>query len=309
MQKLMSSCTAMLVGKNATIDGSTIIARDEDAEDGVNPKTFKVFPAQDYTGEHYVSKYNGLTVEMKGQGCRYTATPNGMPDEGRWDEQGINEYNVAMSATETEMTNARVLGHDPLVENGINEDSMVYLVLPFIKSAREGVQRLGSLIEKYGTGESNGIAFSDKDEVWYFETGGGHQWVAQRIPDNAYAIAPNIMCIEEVDFNDHDSFMYAPQIKDFVEKYHLNPNSRTFNFRNIFGTQDEADAYYNTPRSWYGQKLFTPSLKQEPTSQKIPFIQHAEKKIAVEDVEYRYDVTKLAFSFIHASLRDLTPLL
>ncbi|PEG91749.1 dipeptidase, partial [Lactobacillus sp. UMNPBX11] len=64
MQKLMSSCTAMLVGKNATIDGSTIIARDEDAEDGVNPKTFKVFPAQDYTGEHYVSKYNGLTVEM-----------------------------------------------------------------------------------------------------------------------------------------------------------------------------------------------------------------------------------------------------
>ena len=56
MQKLMSSCTAMLVGKNATIDGSTIIARDEDAEDGVNPKTFKVFPAKDYTGEHYVSK-------------------------------------------------------------------------------------------------------------------------------------------------------------------------------------------------------------------------------------------------------------
>ncbi len=64
----------------------------------------KVFPAKDYTGEHYVSKYNGLTVEMKGKGCRYTATPNGMPDEGRWDEQGINEYNVAMSATETEMT-------------------------------------------------------------------------------------------------------------------------------------------------------------------------------------------------------------
>ncbi len=153
----MSSCTAMLVGKNATIDGSTIIARDEDAEDGVNPKTFKVFPAKDYTGERYVSKYNGLTVEMKGQGCRYTATPNGVLDEGRWDEQGINEYNVAMSATETEMTNARVLGHDPLVENGINEDSMVYLVLPFIKSAREGVQRLGSLIEKYGTGESNGL--------------------------------------------------------------------------------------------------------------------------------------------------------
>ena len=281
----MSSCTAMLVGKNATIDGSTIIARDEDGEDGVNPKTFRVFPAKDYTGEHYVSKYNGLTIDMEGQGCRFTATPNGIPDEGRWDEQGINEYNVAMSSTETEMTNARVLGHDPLVENGVNEDSMLYLVLPFVKSAREGVQRLGHLIEKYGTGETNGIAFSDHDEVWYLETAGGHQWVAQRIPDDAYAIAPNIMCIEEIDFDDPDNYMYASGIRAFVEKYHLNPQPGTFNFRNIFGTQDEADAYYNTPRSWYGQKLFTPSVDQEPTSQDIPFIQHAEKKIAVEDVE------------------------
>lgn len=285
MKKKMSSCTAMLVGKNATIDGSTIIARDEDAEDGVNPKTFKVFPAKDYTGEHYVSKYNGLTVDMEGQGCRFTATPNGVPDEGRWDEQGINEHNVAMSSTETEMTNARVLGHDPLIKDGVNEDSMLYLVLPFIKSAREGVQRLGHLIEKYGTGETNGIAFSDHDEVWYLETAGGHQWVAQRIPDDAYAIAPNIMCIEEIDFDDPDNYMYASGIREFVERYHLNPNPGTFNFRNIFGTQDEADAYYNTPRSWYGQKLFTPSLEQDPTSQNIPFIQHAEKKIAVEDVE------------------------
>ena len=285
MKKKMSSCTAMLVGKNATIDGSTIIARDEDAEDGVNPKTFKVFPAKDYTGEHYVSKYNGLTVDMEGQGCRFTATPNGVPDGGRWDEQGINEHNVAMSSTETEMTNARVLGHDPLVKDGVNEDSMLYLVLPFIKSAREGVQHLGHLIEKYGTGETNGIAFSDHDEVWYLETAGGHQWVAQRIPDDAYAIAPNIMCIEEIDFDDPDNYMYASGIREFVEKFHLNPNPGSFNFRNIFGTQDEADAYYNTPRSWYGQKLFTPSLKQDPTSQNIPFIQHAEKKIAVEDVE------------------------
>ncbi len=285
MQRKMSSCTAMLVGKDATIDGSTIIARDEDAEDGVNPKTFKVFPAKDYSGEHYVSKYNGLTVDLQGQGCRFTATPNGVPDIGRWDEQGINEYNVAMSSTETEMTNARVLGHDPLVKNGVNEDSMLYLVLPFVKTAREGVQRLGHLIEKYGTGETNGIAFSDHNEVWYLETAGGHQWVAQRIPDDAYAIAPNIMCIEKINFNDPDNYMYASGIQDFVTQNHLNPNPGTFNFRNIFGTQDEADAYYNTPRSWYGQKLFTPSLKQEPTSQNIPFIQHAEKKIAVEDVE------------------------
>lgn len=292
MNKKVTSCTAMLVGKNASIDGSTMIARDEDGYNGINPKTFKVFPAKDYTGEHYVSDYNGLEVDMTGKGCRYTATPNGAHQlndghgVGRWDEQGINEYNVAMSATETESTNPRVLGHDPLVENGVDEDSMVYLVLPFIKSAREGVQRLGSLIEKYGTGETNGIAFSDKDEVWYLETAGGHQWIAQRIPDDAYAIAPNNMCIQEIDFDDSDNFMYAPGIQEFVEKYHLNPYPGKFNFRKIFATEDEADAYYNTPRTWYGQKLFNPSIEQEPTSQDMPFIRRPEKKIAVEDVEF-----------------------
>lgn len=33
-----SSCTTILVGKNATYDGSTIIARNEDAGEAVHPK-------------------------------------------------------------------------------------------------------------------------------------------------------------------------------------------------------------------------------------------------------------------------------
>lgn len=283
-KKKLSSCTAILVGKGATMDGSTIIARDEDGYDGVNPKTFTVVPAKHYD-EHFVSKYNGFEMDLKGDGCRYTATPNGDPSEGIWGEQGINEYNVAMSSTETEGTNARCLGHDPLVENGLNEDAMLTVVLPFIKSAREGVARLGKLIEKYGTGECNGIAFSDHDEVWYLETGAGHHWAAQRIPDNSYAICPNIMCIEEIDFNDPDNFMFDPELQNFVEKYHLNPAPESFNYRDIFGTQSEADAYYNTPRTWYGQKLFNPSIEQDPTSQDMPWLRQPEKKIAIEDVE------------------------
>ncbi|WP_125980703.1 C69 family dipeptidase [Loigolactobacillus iwatensis] len=281
-----SDCTAILVGKNASMDGSTMIARDEDGHDGVKPKLFVTYPAKDHNGETFISTYNGVKVPLTEKACRYTATPNADQSEGIWDEQGINEYNVGMSATETEFTNPRVLGYDPLVEDGIDEDSMVTLVLPYIKTAREGVIRLGGLIEKYGTGETNGIAFNDKDEIWYLETGGGHQWVAQRIPDDAYAVAPNIMCIEEIDFNNSDFFMTSSNIQAFVETNHLNPNPQTFNFRNIFGTKDEADAYYNTPRSWYGQKLFTPDLEQAPTSQDIPFIQRANRKIAVEDVEF-----------------------
>lgn len=54
----------------------------------------------------------------------------------------------------------------------------------------------------YGTDESNGILFADKDEAWYFETGSGHYWVAQRIPDDSYAVIANQMAIQEIDFAD-----------------------------------------------------------------------------------------------------------
>ncbi|WP_367341340.1 C69 family dipeptidase [Limosilactobacillus sp.] len=284
-----SSCTAILVGKCASMDGSTIIARDEDGYDGINPKKFVVIPAKNYDGVHYVSKYNGFECDLHGDGARYTSTPNGNEDQGMkgiWGEQGINQYNVAMSSTETELTNPRCLGHDPLVKNGVDEDSMFSIVMPFIKTPREGVELLGKYIEKYGTGESNGIAFSNKDEIWYFETAAGHHWAAERIPDDCYAICPNIMCIEDFDFNDPDHFLCDPDLKDFVERHHLNPNPGTFNFRNIFGSQNEADSTYNTPRTWYGQKLFNPSIEQDPTSQDIPWLRKPEKKIAIEDVQY-----------------------
>ena len=47
------------------------------------------------------------------------------------------------------------------------EEDIVYIVLPYIHSALEGVERLGGLLEKYGTYEMNGIAFQDVNEIWW----------------------------------------------------------------------------------------------------------------------------------------------
>lgn len=41
-----------------------------------------------------------------------------------------------MTATETITSNPRVLGADPLVKGGIGEEDIVYLVLPYVRSAR-----------------------------------------------------------------------------------------------------------------------------------------------------------------------------
>ena len=78
---------------------------------------------------------------------------------------------------------------------------IVYLVLP-IHTAREGVLRLGKLLEKYGTYEMNGIAFQDVHEIWWLETIGGHHWIAKRVPDDAYVVMPNQLGIDQFDLED-----------------------------------------------------------------------------------------------------------
>ena len=130
-----------------------------------------------------------------------------------------------MSATETITTNARVLGADPLVKDGFGEEDMLTLVLPYIKTAREGVLRLGELLETYGTYESNGIAFADTEEIWWLETIGGHHWIAKKVPDDHYVAMPNQFGIDNFDLEDaltsKKNHMCSSDMKEFIEKYYL----------------------------------------------------------------------------------------
>ena len=135
-----------------------------------------------------------LTVELPGGALRYTDCPNVTKTNGVWPACGINEANVAMTATETITSNAPGHRRRPLcavsaqkgaggtkeIPGGIGEEDLVTLVLPYIRSAREGVLRTGALLEQYGTYEPNGMAFADADEVWWLETIGGHHWIARR---------------------------------------------------------------------------------------------------------------------------------
>lgn len=285
MKKLNSDCTEILVGKKATMDGSTIVARNEDGYGPINPIKYIVHQAQDQPNKTFKSVTTGVEIPLPDHAYRYTCTPQADQSDGLWEESGINEYNVGMSSTETTATNKRVLGYDPLVHDGIDEEAMLTLVLPYVKTAKEGAQRLGDLLEKYGTGECNSIAFNDKNDVWLLETAGGHHWAAMKIPDDSYAIVPNQTIMQEVDVSDTDNFLIATDLVEFVEKHHLNPQPGHFNFREIFGTQSEADAFYNTPRTWYGQKLFNPETEQDPTSQDMPMTRQPSKKLAIEDVQ------------------------
>ena len=156
------ACTTILVGKKASYDGSTMIARNDDSGSGhFTPKKFVVVHPEEQP-RHYESVISHVKIELPEQPMRYTAVPNAVDGEGIWAASGVNEAHVAMTATETITSNPRVLGADPLVVyqkaedgqpeicGGIGEEDLVCLVLPYIRSAREGVRRLGSLLEQYG---------------------------------------------------------------------------------------------------------------------------------------------------------------
>ena len=281
------ACTTVLVGKGVSSDGSTIIARNEDVA-SADPKKVIVHQAEtNPAGTTFESKVNGFKMELPAEKQKYTSTPEFTDESGVFEESGTNASGVAMSATESTEYNSKIKKADPLVKDGIGEECMVTVVLPYIHSAREGVTYLGDIVTKYGSSECNGVAFSDKNEIWYMEILSGHHWVAERIPDDKYAVIANQSSIRNVDLKDTDNYLADKDLESFVKDNKLNPSAKTFNIRKIFGTNNKDDQMYNICRVWDGQRLLTSSVekKYKITSKKIPFLQTPDDKISVADVE------------------------
>lgn len=305
------ACTTILVGKNASYDGSTMVARNDDAgAGGFTPKKFAVLQPEELP-KVYKSVLSHVEIELPEGGMRTTIMPNAVEGRGIWAASGINKLNIAMTATETITSNPRVQGADPLVvyqpacgdqpekAGGIGEEDMVYLVLPYIKSAREGVARLGSLLERYGTYEMNAIAFQDVNEIWWLETIGGHHWIARRVPDDGYVVMPNQLGLDSFDLEDalttQKEYMCSPDMREFIEKNHLDLSfDGKINPRDAFGSHEDSDHVYNTPRAWYMLRYFNPHTYKwdgpnadfTPRSDDLPWCLKPEKKITPEDVKY-----------------------
>lgn len=279
-------CTTILVGKKATADGSTMIARNEDYMTAFNPKQFHVV-MPDQQPRKYQAVNSKFHLTLPADPLRYTEVRNAdVKPDGIWGEAGINEANVAMTATETSTTNSRILGIDPLVKDGLGEEDLLTIVLPYVHTAREAVQRTADLIAKYGTYESNGMAFSDRDEIWYFESIGGHHFAAKKVPDDCYVAAPNWFAITNFKFNSNDT-MCSPDLQHLVAKFHLNTDrDGEVNLQHIFGSHTDSDYGYNIPRQWYIHKLFNPADNPQPDQLDMPFAEVPEHKLTIEDLKY-----------------------
>ena len=302
------ACTTILVGKKASYDGSTMIARNDD---GYFDEKKLIIVDPKNQPKKYKSVISHLEIDLPDNPLRYSACPSVDKKNGIWAACGINECNVGMSATETITSNARVLGADPYVKyvkgktkdkdviGGIGEEDLVVLILPYIHSAREGVLRLGELLEKYGTYEPNGIAFNDENEIWWVETIGGHHFIAKRVKDEEYVIMPNQFGLDNFDFDDAfgegKDNLCSKDLLEFINNNHLDLNNDgVFNPRLAFGSHDDSDHVYNTPRAWYMGRYFNPRTYKwdgdncdfSPECDDIFWSMVPERKITVEDIKY-----------------------
>ena len=97
-----SACTTIIVGREVSADGSFIFGRTDDTHT-IGKEQIVTVPAQTAdTPVVFVDEYNGITMELPLTSYQYVMTPRASSSHtGIWAESALNEYNVAITATET----------------------------------------------------------------------------------------------------------------------------------------------------------------------------------------------------------------
>lgn len=293
--KLPSECTTIIIGQEQTADRSMIVARSEDW-DAMEAKNYEIFEGTDNGPREFVAKDSPFRCELPEKALGYSAlSPYNL--HGHWGSAGFNTAGVGMSATESIFSSDEVLKHDPLVENGVAENSVFNITLPYVRTAREGVERLGMLIEKYGIAEGFGIGFVDSKEIWYLETACGHRWLACRMPKDQYFVTGNQSRFRTYDPNDKENYLASADLIEFAEKHGLyNPAQGAFDFHEAYARDIKLDTTYNYPRVWGLQQFFSPEIKNDVTKNTFPVFAKAAHKVTLTELRtafrFHYDNTE-----------------
>lgn len=278
------ACTNLIVGKNASTDGSTIVSYSADS--------YGLF------GELY---HYAAGVHAKGS----------MVDIHEWDTgkylgqipQAKQTYNVIGNINEFQLTIAETTfgGRPELVDSTgvIDYGSLIYLALQRSRTAREAIKVMTELVQEHGyysSGESFTIA--DPNEIWVMEMIGkgpgirGAVWVAVRIPDDCISAHANQSRIHQFDMNDKENCLYSPDVISFArEKGYFNGVNKDFSFSKAYAPLDFGARRYCEARVWSYFNMFTdrgneflPYIKGE-TDQPMPLYLKANRKISVQDVQ------------------------
>ena len=237
------ACTNLLVGKDASVDGSTMISYAADSY------SFYGFlhhaPAADYPA--------GAVREVKDWDtgkplCTIPQVPHTYNVVGN-----MNEHQLSIGET--------TWGGRPELEvgEGIDYGSLIYIALERCKTAREAIKCMTDLVAEYGyasSGETFSIA--DPNEVWLMELIGkgkvekGAVWVATRVPDDCIAAHANQARFTTINFKDKENWMWSKDVVKFARKqgYYTGKKDEDFNFQEAYAPYDFSGLYVCEARVW-----------------------------------------------------------
>lgn len=293
------ACTSLLAGKAATADGSTMITYNADSY--VLYGELYMQPAADYPAGTMVDVYEWDTQKYLGQieQVEHTYATVG----------NMNEHQLAI-AESTWSSRPELLDTTAIVDYG----SLIYLTLQRARTAREAIEVMTGLVERYGyrsTGESFSIA--DPNEIWVLEMVSkgmkekGAVWVAIRIPDDCISGHANQSRIHQIPFSDKENCMYSEDVVSFArEMGYFEGDDSEFSFSNAYAESDYLSyrgcdgrvwAYFNRFASGMSRYLpFVMEMKDET----LPLYVKPERKISVRDMQAmmrdHYENTPLAMT-------------
>lgn len=247
------ACTNFLVGKDASVDGSTMVsyAADSYALYGF----LRHSPAADYA--------EGAVREVKDwdTGKPLCTIP-----------QVAHTYNVVGNMNEHQLTIGETTwgGRAELeTGEGIDYGSLIYIALERCKTAREAIKCMTDLVAEYGyasSGETFSIA--DPNEVWMMELIGkgkvekGAVWVATRVPDDCIAAHANQARITTINFKDKENWMWSKDVVKFARKqgYYTGKKDEDFNFQEAYAPYDFSGLYVCEARVWSFFRKFSDDI-------------------------------------------------
>jgi dipeptidase len=284
------SCTSVLVGRLASVDGSTMTSHSCDS--GTDRTWMTIVPnAKHKPGEmakvYYEPKRTKgpddtdrlVTGEIPQVAETYAFLNAAYPI--------MNEHQLAIG--ETTIGSRR----DLKSENGIIDAPELYrLCLERAKTAREAIRVADELTKAFGYNDwGECFTFADPKEVWHFEIHGpgkgqkGAVWAAQRVPDDEVGVSANAGRIREIDLARPDWFMASENVLSLAEErgYWSKASGEPFEFTYAYDP-DSRTSLYCRRREWRVLSLLAPSLRLNPESENYPFSVKPEKKVSVADV-------------------------
>jgi len=214
---------------------------------------------------------------------------------------GINEHGVSMGiefmGMRPELVNQR--GGVSTCSNHWTT-SLIANGLMRCKTARQAIQLMGAMVEKYGFtyywGPTAGCAIPivDEKEAWIMEIFGpgkdwipsgkkpGAVWCAQRVPDGEVTCNANRSRIGEVDPDNADCYLASANIYSLAEELGLWRPGSPFVWHDVYGTPGGRE---NSLREWAVLNRLAPSMRLEatgdPEKDRFPFSVKPDAKVSV----------------------------